>query len=222
MSAHRWFWAAATVVAGVVLLGAVACGGESGPADGEDTLTSPVPGAGGTEETVPAEGGDAVLIPPAGETSPTSGPPNTDPLAAAAAPDPATCAGRPAGPSSAADDLDLRVVLGESLTTGRVRWALEVRNQGDAAVTLVYPTAQDGDVVLRRNGEEAYRWSAGRAFAQGERCQVIGAAQAYRLELGRSPLDVPAGDYELVARLAAEPAPEPARLEVTVDRPDGG
>lgn len=221
MSTRRWLPMVAPVVA-VVLLAAAACGDGAGSGPGDDTIARPTPDADDPEETVPADGGDAVLIPPTGETSPTSGPPNTDPLAAAAAPHPATCEGRSASPPAAADDLELRVVLGESLEAGRVRWALEVRNQGDTAATLVYPTAQEGDVVLRRGGEEVYRWSADRSFAQAERCQVIGAAQVYRLELARSPLDVEPGDYELVARLAAAPAPDPVRLDVTVEDPDGG
>lgn len=210
----------AVVVAIGLLLAASAC--SSGEGGGSDDAAHPAADAGDPDATVPADGGDAVLIPPTGETSPTSGPPNTDPLASAAAPAAGTCEGRDASPARAADDLDLRVVLGETLDTGRVRWALELKNQGDAPVTLVYPTAQDGDVVLRHDGDEAYRWSAGQSFTQGERCQVIGAAQSYRVELGGVPLDVEPGDYALVASLAATPAPEPARVDVTVGEPDAG
>lgn len=206
----------------LLLLGAVACSSDGGSGSTDDPAHPAADAGDDTGATVPADGGDAVLIPPAGETSPTSGPPNTDPLASAAAPAAATCEGRTASPAAAAEDLDLRVVLGETLETGRVRWALELRNQGDGPVTLVYPTAQDGDVVLRRDGDEAYRWSAGRTFAAGERCQVIGAAQSYRVELAGSPLAVEPGDYELVARLGAAPAPAPARVDVTLEDGDGG
>ncbi len=80
--------------------------------------------------------GDAVLIPPSGATSPTSGPPNTDPLASASPPAAATCEGRSAGPDRVADDLDLRVQLGATLETGRVRWALTVTNRGDRPRSL--------------------------------------------------------------------------------------
>ena len=170
------------------------------------------------------DAGDAVLIPPSDATSPTSGPPNTDPLAAAAPPSAATCEGRAAGADRSADDLELRVQLGAALETGRVRWALTVDNRGDDAVTLVYPTSQDGDVVLRAGGDDAvaYRWSADQSFAQGERCQVIGAAQQYRVELGGVPLDVEPGEYTLVASLAASPTPAPARVEVTIVGPGTG
>jgi len=218
---RRRFPLVAPVLA-LLILGTAACGSDGGSGAADDPAHPAADAGGSTDDTASGDGGDAVLIPPAGETSPTSGPPNTDPLASAAAPAAVTCEGRTASPAAAADDLDLRVVLGETLETGRIRWALEVRNQGDGPVTLVYPTAQDGDVVLRQGGDEAYRWSAGRSFAAGERCQVIGAAQSYRVELPGSPLAVEPGDYELVARLSATPAPAAARLDVTVEDPDAG
>lgn len=203
----------------VVTVAGAACSSGGGSGSGSDDPAHPAADAGDEGATgTTLDAGDAVLIPPSDATSPTSGPPNTDPLASAAAPSAATCEGRTAGPSRVADDLDLRVQLGATLETGRVRWALNVTNRGDAAVTLVYPTSQDGDVVLRHDGEEpvAYRWSADQAFAQGERCQVIGAAQEYRVELGGVPLDVEPGEYTLVASLAAAPTPTPARVEVTI------
>lgn len=182
--------------------------GGGGPAPGEDTSATSL-------------GTDASLIPPDQVTSPTSGPPNTDPLAVATSPDPATCEGRePSGPS-ASRALDVRVHLGATLEAGRVRWALTLTNRGDRTVTLVYPTAQDGDVTLRRDGRVAYRWSDGRTFTRQRRCQVIGAAQEHRIELRGTVLDVEPGDYELVASWATDPSPEPARLEVTVVEPEG-
>ncbi len=206
----------------VAIVAGTACGSGSG-SSGSDDPAHPAADSGdeGAADTT-LGAGDAVLIPPSGATSPTSGPPNTDPLASASPPAAATCEGRSAGPDRVADDLDLRVQLGATLETGRVRWALTVTNRGDNAVTLVYPTSQDGDVVLRRDGAVAYRWSAGQAFAGGERCQVIGAAQQYRVELGGVPLDVEPGDYTLVASLAAGPTPPPARVDVTIVGPGAG
>jgi hypothetical protein len=209
-------------VALLVVVGAsAAC--SSGSSSGADEPAHPAADAGDDGATgTTLDAGDAVLIPPSGATSPTSGPPITDPLAAAAPPAAATCAGRAASRDRVAEDLDLRVQLGATLETGRVRWGLTVTNRGDGAVTLVYPTSQDGDVVLRHDGAAAYRWSAGQSFAQGERCQVIGAAQQYRVELGGVPLDVEPGDYTLVASLAAAPTPAPARVEVTIVGPGAG
>ncbi|MCB1013949.1 MAG: hypothetical protein KDB10_02355 [Acidimicrobiales bacterium] len=209
--AGRRALAAILAVGALVALGACR-GGEDAVDDGAHPAADV---GGGTVDT--SVDGDATLIPPSNATSPTSGPPNTDPLAAAAAPSPSTCEGRTPGPANAAADLEVRVQLGETLEPGRVRWALTVANRGDEAVVLAYPTSQDGDVVLRDGRGEAYRWSAERAFAQQLRCQVIGAAQEYRIELGGVPLDVAPGDYTLVATVAADPAPEPARVPVTVD-----
>lgn len=165
---------------------------------------------------------DASLIPPSDATSPTSGPPNTDPLAGAGDPSPTTCEDHgEASPDRVGDDLELRVQLRETLETGRVQWALTVENQGNDAATLVYPTGQVGDVVLRQDGEVAYRWSEGTMFAQALHCQVIGAAQQYRFTLGGTDLDVEPDDYELEATLAANPAPAPVRIDVTVVEPGG-
>ena len=44
----------------------------------------------------------------------------------------------------------------------------------------------------------------------------------YRVELGGVPLDVEPGDYTLVASLAAEPTPAPARVDVTITEPGAG
>lgn len=210
----------------LVVVGASAAGCSS-DGSGSDPDAGALPAAEGADEGATGttvDAGDAVLIPPSDATSPTSGPPNTDPLAAAAPPSAATCEGRTASSDRSADELELRVQLGAALETGRVRWALTVDNRGDDAVTLVYPTSQDGDVVLRGGGDDAvaYRWSADQSFAQGERCQVIGAAQQYRVELGGVPLDAEPGEYTLVASLAASPTPAPARVEVTVAGPGAG
>ena len=208
----------------VVTVAATACSGGDDSTGSDDPAHSAADdgdeGAAGTT----GDAGDAVLIPPSDATSPTSGPPNTDPLASAGAPAAATCEGRRASPARVADDLELRVRLGATLVAGRVRWGLVVTNEGDVAATLVYPTAQDADVVLRRAGDDAvaYRWSADQVFAEGERCQVIGASQEYRVELGGVPLDVEPGDYSLVASLAADPTPTPARVDVTITEPGAG
>ena len=212
---------------GALVVALVVLGGALGACSTDDSSSGdPVPVTDGDGEATGTtlDAGDAVLIPPSDATSPTSGPPNTDPLAAAAPPSAATCEGRTASAAEAADDVELRVQLGAALETGRVRWALTVDNRGDDAVTLVYPTSQDGDVVLRAVGDDAvaYRWSADQSFAQGERCQVIGAAQQYRVELGGVPLDVEPGEYTLVASLAAAPTPAPARVEVTIAGPGAG
>jgi hypothetical protein len=210
---------AAAVLALALLAVAASC--SSSGAGGGSAASGPSGGAGSTATTTST---GASLIPPSHATSPTSGPPNTDPQAAAEAPSAIRCEGYGAQPpSSTARPLDLRMALGATLETGRVRWALVVTNQSDRAITLQYPTSQDGDVVLRdRGGDVAYRWSAGQVFAQQVRCQVIGGRQQYRLELAGVPLDVDPGRYSLTASLASRPTPDPARVGVTVTSPTGG
>jgi len=209
------------VAAALLVVMALVVAGCSSP--GDEGSGGVGPGDAGDRDDEAGSSSDASLIPPSDATSPTSGPPNTDPLAGAGEPSGTTCEenGEPS-PARVGDDLELRVQLRESLETGRVRWSLTLENTGDATATLVYPTAQDGDVVLRRDGEVAYRWSQDAVFAQQQRCQLIGAGQEYQFNLGGTDLDVEPGDYELAASLAANPAPADARIFVTVDEPDAG
>jgi hypothetical protein len=98
-----------------------------------------------------------------------------------------------------------------------VGWRLTVRNEGPA-VNLVFPSGQDGDVVLRQvDGEERYRWSADRAFTQIVREVRLGPGEARSFELAASPLSVPPGAYQLVASLSANPAPPQVQETVRVE-----
>lgn len=97
-----------------------------------------------------------------------------------------------------------------------VVWDLRVRNGGDEPATLTFSSGKDGDVVLRRGGEEVYRWSAGRLFTQAVRKEVIGPGEERTYRLEEAALPVEPGAYELVATLAAEPAPGPVRQRVDV------
>lgn len=118
---------------------------------------------------------------------------------------------RPAGPS-----LEVRFSP-DPLRAGKpVVFSLKVTNATDEAVTLTFSSGQSGDVVLLRDGDEAYRWSAERLFTEAIRKEPLGPGErrVYRLE--EPALAVEPGDYELVASLAAEPAPKPVRRAVTV------
>jgi hypothetical protein len=113
-------------------------------------------------------------------------------------------------------DLALAVRPLGPLVAGNVSWHLTVTNEGAAAVELVYPTGQDGDIVLRdATGAEAFRWSAALSFTQAVRCQVLAPGHHADLFLG-GVLRVPPGRYELEATVAASPAPEPVVAEVSV------
>jgi hypothetical protein len=85
-------------------------------------------------------------------------------------------------------------------------------------LTMTFPSGQDGDVVLSQNGEERYRWSAGRFFTQAVRTVELAPSEAYHFTL-EDTLAVEPGSYELIATVASEPAPAPAMRNVTIGEP---
>jgi hypothetical protein len=112
--------------------------------------------------------------------------------------------------------LEVRHVPLRSATAAE--WELRIRNDGGAPVTLTFPTAQLGDVVLRQDGIERWRWSAGKLFAQviSERELAPGEAWSFSLEAGP---EVEPGRYEATASVCARPAPPPVRTTVEVEAP---
>jgi hypothetical protein len=121
------------------------------------------------------------------------------------------------GVTSSKSGLSLTVGFGEPLRAGQpVTWVLEVKNGGQTPVTLRFPSGKDGDVALVQGGREAYRWSSKRLFSQAVRQVPLGAGESRSFSLEERALGVPAGDYELMAQLAAEPSPGVVRRPVTV------
>ena len=105
----------------------------------------------------------------------------------------------------------------EPLRSGApVTWTLEVRNGGPGPAALTFSSAQRGDVVLSRGGEERYRWSRGRAFAQVLGTLDLAPGQSQAFDLSEDRLGAEPGTYELVAELASDPAPAEVRRPVTV------
>lgn len=95
------------------------------------------------------------------------------------------------------------------------RGVLSVENAGDAPVVLRFGTSQQFDARVLRDGQEVWRWSAGRTFLQvlTELCLQPGERREYAFEL--PPL--PPGAYVLEAGLAArQPALEPARAPLPI------
>lgn len=97
-----------------------------------------------------------------------------------------------------------------------VTWRLTVTNGTGADVTLAFRSGQSGDVVLRADGEERYRWSEGMAFTEAIREEPLAAGDSATYELTGGPLAVPPGDYDLEATLVSDPAPPPVTDEVAV------
>ena len=87
---------------------------------------------------------------------------------------------------------------------------LTLRNTGDEPVSLVFPSGQDYDLVIRdENGETVYRWSEGRFFTAMVGTVMFGPGEknfALLIPLadkGGNPL--PAGRYTAEAWLATTP-----------------
>jgi hypothetical protein len=115
--------------------------------------------------------------------------------------------------------LSLAVTFDEPLRSGQpVTWRLEVENGGTDEATLNFRSGKDGDVSLLQGGREAYRWSATRFFSQAMRQVRFGPGERKVYTLEEPTLPAAAGDYELVAELASEPAPPPARRSVEVEK----
>ena len=157
--------------------------------------------------TVSACGGDDEAAPPSSSTT------STTLLVPVAPPSSDTCTGRE---PAAAADLELELDPVGVLVRGQISWSLTLTNHGDDAVELVFPSGQDGDVVLRdENGRESYRWSSNLSFTQALRCQVVPPGRAARYALG-GVLRARPGRYTAIATVAARPRVLPARGEVTV------
>jgi hypothetical protein len=149
-------------------------------------------------------------------------------FASSACPDPSPSgsAGSPSGssPSTAPSEGD----EGLSLSFGfqpdplephaAVGWNFSVTNVSQDVVAMTFPSGQDGDVVLSQNGEERYRWSAGRFFTQALRTVELAPSEAYHFTL-EDTLAVEPGSYDLTATVAGEPPPTPVVRTVTVGEP---
>jgi Intracellular proteinase inhibitor len=96
-----------------------------------------------------------------------------------------------------------------------VRWTFTVENRGSEHRTLVFASAQQGDVVLERDGEPRYRWGQDKLFAEviTERQLPPRAAWTFSLE---DVLAVAPGTYALLATVTARPTPPPVRTVIDV------
>lgn len=63
-------------------------------------------------------------------------------------------------------DVELRTAQDTYPHGAPVEMVLRIQNTGDAPVRLLMPTGQQYDFVVRRDGQEVWRWSQGRVFTQ--------------------------------------------------------
>jgi hypothetical protein len=88
-----------------------------------------------------------------------------------------------------------------------VWWALDVTNTGQAAVHITFSSGQRGDVILGQGGVDRYTWSEGKFFTQAIETVTLDPGGTLPVVLNDT-LSVPAGDYQLTARVTATLGPE--------------
>ena len=121
------------------------------------------------------------------------------------------------GPPEAGVGVSLELRHTEPLRAGApVRWSLVLRNDTPNRLALAFPSGKDGDVVLRRDGEERYRWSTDRVFPAVVRELLVGPNETRTFPLEDEALDVEPGQYELVATLSVDKVVPPLERTVTV------
>jgi Intracellular proteinase inhibitor len=94
-------------------------------------------------------------------------------------------------------------------------WTFTLVNHGRTPCSLMFPSAQQGDVVLSAHGVERYRWSSGLAFAAVLSERRLAPGEAWRFTLPAT-LELEPGDYALLATVAARPAPPTVRGAIAV------
>ena len=129
---------------------------------------------------------------------------------------------RPDCPAETSKGMTLSVKLrtAEPPRMGKeITWQLILTNEGPEDGTVVFPSAQHGDVALVQKGEEIYRWSRERMFSQAIQCFDLDPGERVRLDLGFDQLEINAGRYEVTASVASTPPPQPYRGTITVAKP---
>ncbi|MEF8812725.1 MAG: BsuPI-related putative proteinase inhibitor [Halovenus sp.] len=96
---------------------------------------------------------------------------------------------------------------------GTVTFTFRVTNVGTEPAELTFRSGQDGDVAVRQDGEEVWRWSDGRMFTQAIRTTTLAVGETYETEYEWT--EPAPGDYTAVASLAVEESVE-ARAEFQV------
>lgn len=115
-----------------------------------------------------------------------------------------------------ASGLSMEVTHGGLRAGEQATWNLAVTNNGAQPATLTFPSSQRGEVVLKRDGAEIYRYSGQRVFSPALSNETIqpGTSQTFTLE---DLLDVEPGKYEMTVSLSGTPDPGPVSVTVKID-----
>lgn len=91
--------------------------------------------------------------------------------------------------------------LSATTQDGSVAFRYEVRNEGSETVDLQFTSGQTHDVIVRRDGDDVWRFAAGRMFAQMLQSESIPSGENLTYECSWD--DPEPGEYEARAHLAA-------------------
>lgn len=88
-----------------------------------------------------------------------------------------------------------------------VRFVLTVTNAGTAPVTVVFPSGQSYDFVVRADGRELWRWSADMGFTQAVREVPLAPGQTQTFAESWRPPAGTGGQFTAVAQLTSSSHP---------------
>jgi hypothetical protein len=96
-------------------------------------------------------------------------------------------------------------------------WVISLKNVTDQPITLDFADGRVADIVLKQDGKEVYRWSAGRSFPQVMRCERIyaGGTVSYRIAEER-PFTLAPGTYDGSLIWVSTPNPADITASITV------
>jgi hypothetical protein len=94
------------------------------------------------------------------------------------------------------------------LTEGTtVWWAFDVTNTGAEPLDLIFSSGQRGEIVLSKDGVEAYRWGEGKVFTEAIEAVTLAPGELLPIVMNDT-FEVTPGDYDLTAKVTASVEPE--------------
>lgn len=116
--------------------------------------------------------------------------------------------------------VDLTTEMPDQLPAGEVELRFEAVNVTEEAVTLTFPSGQQGDAqLLDADGEIVHTWSATRSFVQAIEERTLEAGESLTVVLDADLRDVPPGAYTLELTLTVQDPPPALQREVEITEP---
>lgn len=115
------------------------------------------------------------------------------------------------------EPVDLTTEMPGQLPAGEVELRFEAVNVTEEAVTLTFPSGQEGDAqLLDADGEIVHTWSAARSFVQSIQERTLDAGESLTVVLDADLSDVPPGVYTLELTLTVQDPPPSLQREVEI------